>query len=165
MLWEFISTPCISNIQGLTMVILILQAPSPLHPPAAPKAPQAAREAWGPRQGAVPSGVPSGARAPTAAARGLTLGITGAKGAGLQSRKDKCWKQSLCGGCHCQGWFGASSRYHGLTAFAGDWARGEIEGKWGQADLPTSNVQRGFYHSLEVTQSKHLPPVDGTLPI
>lgn len=58
--------------------------------------------------------------------------------------------------------------YHGLTAFAGDWARGEVEENRGQADLPTSrliNVQRGFYYSLEVTQNKLLPPVDGTLPI
>lgn len=58
--------------------------------------------------------------------------------------------------------------YHGLTAVAGDWARGEVEENRGQADLPASqliDVQKGFYYSLEVTQNKLLPPVDGTLPI
>lgn len=104
MLWEFISAPCISNVQGFTKEILIFQAPLPLRPPQSTESPAGGVESSrAPRQGAVPSGVLSGARTPTAATGGLTLGITGVKGAKLQSWEEKCWKRSLCGGCHCQG--------------------------------------------------------------
>jgi len=64
-------------------------------------------------EGSAPRGctqrVPSNAHASTGAAGPSVLGTTGAKGDELQAWKEKCWKRSLCGGCHCQGWSGASS--------------------------------------------------------
>lgn len=155
LLWEFISAPCVSNIQGFATVILILQAPRPLRPPSSTKSPCAER-------GDLKS--PCSHRR----CRRNNFGnyvcersrVAVTEGEMLEAITR--WRLPL------SGMIWGKQPYHRLAAFAGDWARGEAEENRGQADLPTSwliNVQRGFYYSLEVTRSKPLPPMNGTLPI
>lgn len=86
------------------MVILVVQGPWPLCPPGSSVAPRALR-ATGAAPGLLTKGLHQvGApHAPTAAAGGLTGGITGAKEARLQSWKEKHWKRWVCGGCQYQG--------------------------------------------------------------
>lgn len=162
MLWEFVSAPCISNIQGFAMVILILQAPSPLRPPAAPTALQAA---GGEARGLPAEGLHQRSHCPC---RRINFGNYWCKGSQAAVMEGEMLEAIALQRLPLSGMIWGKQLYHGLAAFAGDWAPGEVEENQGHAGLPTSrliNVQRGFYNSLEVTESKPLPPVDGTLPV
>lgn len=155
------SAPCISNIQGFTMVILILQALSPLRPPAALTAPQAAGEA----RGLPTKGLHQRSHCPC---RRINFGNYWCKGSRAAVMEGEMLEAIALRRLPLSGMTWGKQPYHGLAAFAGDWAPGQVEENRGHAGLPTSqliNVQRGFYNSLEVTESKPLPSVDGTLPV
>lgn len=146
MLCEFISVPCVSKIRVSPWWVWLSKCPRAPGSTESPTGNGGSLRVLG--QGALPR-VPSGACAPTAAAGGLTLGITAAKGAGLQSEGEMLWVIALRG-CHSQGWFGGSSCITDSLPLLGS-GRGWGEPRW--SHHISADVQRGFYYTFLVTQS------------
>lgn len=137
MLCEFISAPCVSKIQGFTMVGLIFRGPS------CPWQHWKPRRWWGKLEGSWPRGFAESSACRCLRSyrccRRINFGNYCSKGIWAAVRRRNAGSNGSVG-LPLSGMIWGKPLYHRLAAFAGDWARWEVEENQGWADLTTSQL-------------------------